>query len=403
MNQSHNFLKGLVMTKPQIKSAGRIQQRQRSGMTLIELLVAISILVIIAAILVPQLRFASADRNIREASRTVASLFAEASQRAINEGVSGVVIERNPNITDATGAYAGTSMFILREVPPYIGTGVSDQAEYIQTSTVQFPDVPEPEDLVNVFNPDRPLNSFDIWIPAPFEDGIVQAGDQISFNGQPIRLNIVSVTPETHIADSSEDVLRLGVAFANTFVANNLPMQFVPDDNNNTRVTIGDFIVHRQPRKLVSSRIDMPTGYLVDLRLSGEVDVFTGANLFTLDPRTTVTPPDPPNSVAVLFNGRGSVDRYVFTDFPISNPVPTRVCALPTQPVYLLVREYSTDDGGETIQSVLSSERQMWVTVELTTGAANVISGVGVNGAFTSLAEALAEARQLGSQGQAAQ
>ena len=76
---------------------------------------------------------------------------------------------------------------------------------------------------------------------------------------------------------------------------------------------------------------------------------------------------------------------------------------LPTQPVYLLVREYSTDDGGETIQSVLSSERQMWVTVELTTGAANVISGVGVNGAFTSLAEALAEARQLGSQGQAAQ
>ena len=52
MNQSHNFLKGLVMTKPQIKSAGRIQQRQRSGMTLIELLVAISTLVIIAAILV---------------------------------------------------------------------------------------------------------------------------------------------------------------------------------------------------------------------------------------------------------------------------------------------------------------------------------------------------------------
>ena len=100
MNQSHNFLKGLVMTKPQIKSAGRIQQRQRSGMTLIELLVAISILVIIAAILVPQLRFASADRNIREASRMVASLFAEASQRAINDGVAGVVIDRNPNIEE---------------------------------------------------------------------------------------------------------------------------------------------------------------------------------------------------------------------------------------------------------------------------------------------------------------
>ena len=98
MNQSHSSFEGFVMTKAQFESAHRVQQRRRSGMTLIELLVAISILVIIAAILVPQLRFASADRNLREASRTMASLFAQASQRAINDGVSGVVIERNPNI-----------------------------------------------------------------------------------------------------------------------------------------------------------------------------------------------------------------------------------------------------------------------------------------------------------------
>ena len=74
------------MTKPKTKITVGVQHRERSGMTLIELLVAIAILVIIAAILVPQLRFASADRNIREASRLVASTFAQASQRAINDG-----------------------------------------------------------------------------------------------------------------------------------------------------------------------------------------------------------------------------------------------------------------------------------------------------------------------------
>ena len=69
-----------------------------------------------------------------------------------------------------------------------------------------------------------------------------------------------------------------------------------------------------------------------------------------------------------------------------------------------MVREYSPDEGGESVESVLRSERQMWVTVDPTTGAANVISGLGVDtNVFTTLPEALEEARKLGSQGQAAQ
>ena len=121
MIQLRKFLGVLEMIQPKIRFASDSRNRRRSGMTLIELLVAISILVIIAAILVPQLRFASADRNIREASRIVASLFASASQRAINDGEAGVVIERNPNIVEGGVAYAGTSLFMLRSVPRYIG------------------------------------------------------------------------------------------------------------------------------------------------------------------------------------------------------------------------------------------------------------------------------------------
>ena len=391
------------MTKRRFKSVSRVQQQPRSGMTLIELLVAVSILVIIAAILVPQLRFASADRNIREASRTLASLFADASQRAINSGTAGVVIERNPNIVDeATGiAYAGTSMFILREVPPYVGNLATDVAEYVPTNTADVPEVPRHKR----FNPDIPADPFFIWIPAPFEEGIVQPGDQISFNNQPLRFNIDSVELGTHSADSSLEVLQLQLSSPFNFVAGNIPPARATLVNPRagstaSRAEIGTFVVHRQPRKLVSSRVDMPTGYLVDLRLSGELDDDSGENFFTFDTRVTVAEGDPtPNSVAYLFNGRGAIDRFVFSD-----DSGNRRGGLPKEPVYLLVREYSTEENGERRDIVLSSEQQMWVTVEPTTGAANVVSGVGVDTSqFTTLPAALREARKLASQGQAAQ
>ena len=352
MNQSRKFFRGRIMTKSLYKSTGRVQQRQRSGMTLIELLVAVSILVIIAAILVPQLRFASADRNIREASRMVASLFAEASQRAINDGVAGVVIDRNPNIEEGGVAYAGTSMFILREIPRYTGDDETAMtAGLVDTGT--------------------PLLAVLIPLPREQEDlDIIRIGDQISFGDQ--------------------TQVRFLIAGLNDNQPGQLTILFEPSAFGEPPINPSKFIIHRQPRRLVSSRIDLPTGYLVDLRCSGEVGP-TGAFF--------AQAPDATGSVSYIFNGRGSIDRFFFT-----NSAGGLATGIPTQPAYLMVREYNPDEGGELVGNVLSSERQMWVTVEPTTGAANVISGVGVDtSVFTTLPEALAAARQLGSQGQAAQ
>ena len=355
MNQSRKFFRGRIMTKSLYKSTGRVQQRQRSGMTLIELLVAVSILVIIAAILVPQLRFASADRNIREASRMVASLFAEASQRAINDGVAGVVIDRNPNIEEGGVAYAGTSMFILREIPRYTGDDETAMAAGLVEVEV------DTETLLAVLIP----------LPREQEDlDIIRIGDQISFGDQ--------------------TQVRFLIAGLNDNQPGQLTILFERSAFGEPPINPSKFIIHRQPRRLVSSRIDLPTGYLVDLRCSGEVGP---AGAFFAQA------PDATGSVSYIFNGRGSIDRFFFT-----NSAGGLATGIPTQPAYLMVREYNPDEGGELVGNVLSSERQMWVTVEPTTGAANVISGVGVDtSVFTTLPERLAAARQLGSQGQAAQ
>ena len=396
-----------VMPQLQFKPAQNFWKRQRSGMTMIELLIAISILVIIAAILVPQLRLASADRNLREASRTVASLFAQASQRAINDGEAGVVIERNPNIIDdATGvAYAGTSMFILRKIPRYIGEE-GDQAERVREESLDFSDDPN----------DPMVDDNDIYIPLPLEQELlrtVRVDDVITFNDQPnIRFFITSVDEEEDVVDE-ETKLRLGLrsaseefmSFKSIFPDPEPTEQSGGAGDGKSQKVIGSFTIYRQPRKLVSSRIDMPSGYLVDLRVSGEVDGATGAAFFGLDDRdpTTVAEELVPSSVTYLFNGRGSLDRYFYTAL-VSGSY-QRQFRPPIQPAYLMVREYSTDDGGETINNVVADDSTMWVTVDSVSGAANVIPGVPVQVDPDNpppLGATLQAARTLISQGQAA-
>ena len=400
-------LRDPAMLQPQFTFANDSRKRRRSGMTLIELLIAISILVIISAILVPQLRLASADRNVREASRAVASLFAQASQRAINDGEAGVVIERNPNIFDGTTYYAGTSMFILRKVPRYTGADDDDFAERVRLESLEFSDDPN----------DPMVHATDIFMPLPLEQEdlqIIRVDDQISFNVQPnIRFIIDMVTPEM---DPVDEILKLRLRLKSASPGFLIFDDIFPDPevteqkdpaggpgDGKSQKKIGSYTIYRQPRKLVSSRIDMPTGYLVDLRVSGEVDGGSGTAFFGLDDRDPATVIDDElvaSSINYLFNSRGSIDRYFYT-IPDGGGGYVRSVRLPTQPAYLMVREYSTDD--ETIAAVMTSERNMWVTVDPVIGAANVVPGVPVElGAFGSTQQALQAARTLISQGQQA-
>ena len=261
----------------------------------------------------------------------------------------------------------------------------------------------------------------DIYIPLPLEQELlrtIRIGDQISFNDQPnIRFIINTVTSEIDIVDELPKLrLRLSPAstgfmdFKDIFPDPETTEQEQsaggPGDGKSQKV-IGNFIVYRQPRKLASSRVDMPTGYLIDLRLSGEVDVATNVAFFNQDlrPPAGVVDESVPSSIAYLFNGRGSIDRYSYT-VADGLGTPARMFEIPTQPAFLMVREYSTDDGGELIDSVLVRERTMWVTVDPVAGTANVVSGVPVDRSTfddpTLLAAPLRAARTLSRQGQQA-
>ena len=401
-----SLLRETAMLQPQINFASDSRKRRRSGMTLIELLIAISILVIIAAILVPQLRFASADRNLREASRTVASLFAQASQRGINDGEAGVVIERNPNILAADGtAYAGTSLFMLRRSPRYVGDAPDAKAERVRQSSEAFPATTDELDV----------HASDVYIPLPFEQedlGLVQVDDQISFASQPnIRFLITAVETDRDVVDNT-DKLRLSLASTSDFwtLEDYIPVPEITEDPNVADVSqqvIGGFSIARSPRKLVSSRVDLPAGYLIDLRFSGPVNLEDDQVLFNQDDRSVVDLSDPdavPNSVTYIFNSRGAIDRFIYS-VEVANGNYQRASQKPSEPAFLMVREYNTDDGGETAAAVLGNERTMWVTADPATGAANVVSSIPIEidpDNPVSNQVALRAARTFSSQGQQA-
>ena len=350
--------------------------RCKCGFTLVEILVVVVIATVVLAIAIPRIRTVNKERNIREASRVVGSIFANASQRAVIDGVAGVRISRNPNfiIGAQQFRYAATELSILRRVPNYIG----DAAGAMINNALDGAGLPGADNQ--------------IAIPLPLEQtslNIVRPGDSIAFGNSSARYNILAVNP-----GFTEDGVTPGPGLMHIVVdlAGYLPP---PTD-------MASFSIFRRPRILRSSTTVLPAGHIIDLRYSGfEVldgfGVLPGSGSFdfatgTVLPRqlTTVFEPVPTDFIGtvippltnivqnydidVIFDEDGTVDTVLYTELDNEDGDATpgeTVIRKPLGSLHFLVTE-APESLDTTEEISTADETNFWVTVSNNTGTVNI-------------------------------
>ena len=341
--------------------------RDRIGFTLVEILVVLVIATVVISIAIPRIRTVNKERNVREAARVVGSAFANASQRALIDGVAGVRISRNANfvMNGTTQQFAATEISILRKVPNFAG----DQAF-------------EPG-----MTPERGASKISgtvVEIPTPIERDvaaerfIIREGDSISFNNSNVRFQIDSV-----------DTGSAGKL--------NLTLDVQADSYPKLPEALDDvpYVIYRQPRILRSSTTSLPENYIVDLRYSGFLVEDAGA----FDPASgTVRPaqltrvfepapvdfggtPPPENyDIEILFDANGAVDQVLYK---IGTVIVDRN---PLGPLYFLITE-SPDSLDLSAEVATADEQALWVTVSTRSGSTNI----GYNNPITSSGFTLAD------------
>jgi prepilin-type N-terminal cleavage/methylation domain-containing protein len=240
----------------------------RHGMTLVELLVVVTILVILIAVAVPVMRPQLKDRRLREASRMLNTFISIAKARAMETGrPHGIWIARDVNNTNAS-----YQVFLAETPTPYAGDTLSAPAGMMQGAAAQG-----------------------YAASAKFDDvyDLVKDNDYIQFDykGPHYRITGASGTSPKTItfeAANGEPYPRL--------------------INSDPKYAQLPFQVFRKPLRSSSQPLTLPTGTVIDLAYSGIGKTGTEMNGPTAD-------------VVITFNPSGSIDRVLFVPYNIPGTV----------------------------------------------------------------------------------
>ena len=392
-------------------------KNRKHAFTLVEILVVVSILVILTGLLVPRLRVISNERQIREAARNVSSLFSRASQAAIIDGVSGVVLERNPNVSrqwpnltvsgdPALGGgplnlapfnfrHGGHRLSLLRSVPDFRGDRTASVAyladmsplvltelggRYSQRPVAELTtrlgagaiiveiETPIEHSKVNTFT-DGNSTEEELLLAAEQERRkIIRPGDAIVFNNSNVEYRISSVLLSDQgtyldpvlgsIPTNTGERMLLQMALSAYLPPPAGPVQAFGASMTDAM----PYRVIRRPRRLKSSEIELPEGFQIDLRFSG-----VGDQVFS--PASFDKPNGNPDSIEILFDERGAVDR-------VDSDGATDIGVQIASPIFFFVTRLSgTEDefsDNPPPTNPLANDENLWVIVNPVTGTVSV-------------------------------
>jgi prepilin-type N-terminal cleavage/methylation domain-containing protein len=372
----------------------------RRGLTLVELLMVIAIIVTLAAVVLPSVKELLKDQKITQAARQVQSYFETARARAMATGRPvGVLIDRLSYVNAAAGGTLVTSstslrMSIVEVMPPYAGDIQGATAKLINNAT-------PPGSFVNVAL--LPTST------CATASAIVTAGDLITFGDNPIPLAITGVGSYT---DGG------GVMYTTLSLANPPPSQVEPIWMLNGPPLDLPFKIYRKPGKALSSGVDLPRGICLDLSASGigptgrqfSPDVVAG------DMGWTGVAPGDFRGIYIVFDPNGGVQR-IYQGMLVGSVVQLGTY-LPSSTIHLLLGKtdqvlpptlISPFDGTTILQGSdvatanLMDPENVWVSINPFTGSiySSVVAAPAVpaNPSLFNVATRTLQARQFAIQG----
>jgi hypothetical protein len=255
----------------------------------------------------------------------------------------------------------------MRKLPPYIG----DDADKMATVAVGAG------------------GTMEATIDMPLEHSVahplIRPGDQIRLNNNSVIYEIINVAPPA----TGQIVLTVSLSLNPGFGA----VRPTPAD--------GDYpyVIYRQPRKLESSRVDLPDGYYIDLRLSGPLagipatppvaPDWVRGSVFDIAGVTPTTPSSSNGDVRLALDQNGVINRVANFD-AAGNLIGTGI--IPQDAFYLYVTGYDPDITGPDLQN----EAAMWVTMDKSTGSVNVAYNAPPPPALTTFYDRIKYARGFG-------
>lgn len=361
----------------------------RRAVTLVELLVVISIMLLLAAVAVPAMRPMMEGRRIREAARAINVYLSSARSEAMRTGRPvGIMLQR------LKGQPECSMVIDQAEMPPTYAGDSMDAKVRVQT--------------VN-----RATGEVRIYVQAGvFTDGLVRTFDRIRFDQQGPWYWLANGpdssapgTPNHYYYDFANGTDIDGDQFIDdpcyltatltwaTSLGGTPPWPDAPPSPPRSTDASHpvSFEIQRMPVKSNAKPLQLPAGAVVDLAASGTDRV-------RFWPWPTSTHPAPPPiqdfaSVCIMFSPSGAVHRlYTYTDWwrDSSGQIETRMGVDPNpDPIFLLVgrRERVADFITSPLPGTPTAEEKpnwadmgnLWVTLNPQTGLVSVAENSQVN------------------------
>jgi type II secretory pathway pseudopilin PulG len=229
----------------------------RRGITLLELLIVMMIMLMITAAAIPIVVPAMKNRQMREASRMVSTYFSAARTRAIETGrPAGIMIER------FNGLPYSLVLTQIESPPPYSGDTTGARA------TVELAGPTDPNSPTRVTNPVTVTTWLKVTMgTTDFDPTLVRVGDRIQIGGQGplytilgpdtntdgmVDANILDVTLLSDTTYSASYSATVRLPWANTSLPHPMPYQ-----------------IFRQPTRSTTPPMQLPEGVVIDLMNSG--------------------------------------------------------------------------------------------------------------------------------------